>query len=115
MHNLYICIAKLENSGIQFRQYTSKRFCQYQKTISAIQVSDLVNTSECTFSKILAGLRLRSTILKTWVLDICQESRIKKSLLQKYPFKKLTIDGKRARKVERYIERKKEVLRKINR
>ena len=39
----------------------------------------------------------------------------KKSLLQKYPFKKLTIDGKRARKVERYIERKKEVLRKINR
>ena len=73
MHNLYACIVKFVN--------TDWRFGQYWLAIWSIPVGDLANTGEGTFSKIWAGLRSKSGILKTWgVLELCLDmgSRIKK-------------------------------------
>ena len=57
MHNLYVRIVK---------------FGQYRLAIWSIPVGDLANTGEGTFSKIWAGLRSKSGILKTWeVLELC--------------------------------------------
>ena len=73
MHNLYVCIVKygqyrlaiwpipvgnLANTGWQFGQY--------RLAIWPIPVGDLVNTGEGTFSKVWAGLRSKSGILKIW-------------------------------------------------
>ena len=50
---------------------TGLRFGQYQLAFWPILVGDLANTGKGTFSKIWAGLRSKSGILKTWgVLEL---------------------------------------------
>ena len=80
MHNLYACIVKFVNTGWRFGQYrlaiwpipvgdltnTGWRFGQYRLAIWPIPGVDSANTGEGTFSKIWAGLRSKSGILKTW-------------------------------------------------
>ena len=77
-----IPVGKLANTGW--------RFGQYWLAIWPIPVGDLANTGEGTFSKIWAGLRSKSRILKTWrVLELCLDGikNKKKSIwLQKWLF-----------------------------
>ena len=58
------------------------QFHQYRLVIWPIPVGDLANTGKGTFSKIWAGLRSKSGILKTCgILELCLDmgSRIKKN------------------------------------
>ena len=60
---------------------TGRRFCQYWLEILPILVEVFAYTGEGTFSKIWAGLRSKSGILKTLgVLELCLDmgSRIKR-------------------------------------
>ena len=105
MHYLYVCIVKSVNTGWRIGQYrltissipvgelanTGWRIGQYRLANWPIPVGDFANTGEGTFSKIWAGSRSKSKILKTWrVLELCldMESSIKKTIfLFQCPFK----------------------------
>ena len=97
-----ILVGDLVNTGWRFGQYqlvissipvgqlanTGWRIGQYRLANWPIPVGDFANTGEGTFSKIWAGSRSKSKILKTWrVLELCldMESSIKKKSIFLFP------------------------------
>ena len=97
-----ILVGDLVNTGWQIGQYrlaiwpipvgdfvnTGWRIGQYRLANWPIPVGDFANTGEGTFSKIWAGSRSKSKILKTWrVLELCldMESSIKKKSIFLFP------------------------------
>ena len=84
-------ISKIKKSGQEIVYdliNTGWRIGQYRLANWPIPVGDFANTGEGTFSKIWAGSRSKSKILKTWrVLELCldMESSIKKKSIFLFP------------------------------